>query len=76
MTATETLTKKQMRVLQFIARYIAEKKYPPAIRDIQSFMSISSPNGVICHLNALVRKGWIRREPLTSRGIVIIRELP
>jgi len=76
MIATETLTKKQMRVLQFIAKHIAEKQFPPSVRDIQMWFSFKSSNGVICHLNALVRQGWIRREPLLSRGIVIIRELP
>jgi SOS-response transcriptional repressor LexA len=34
-------------------------------------MSIKSPNGVVVHLDALEKKGWITRRPNASRGIEV-----
>ena len=42
-------------------KHIEQKGFPPAIRDICEAFSISSPNGVMCHLKALQKKGHINR---------------
>src|SRR5438132_8921874 len=53
------------------------KGSPPAIRDICEEFGISSPNGVMCHLKALEKKGYINRvtkkdnEKAQARGITI-----
>ena len=51
------LTKKQTAIYNFIRKHIEEKGFPPAIRDICTEFGISSPNGVMCHLKALEKKG-------------------
>jgi repressor LexA len=56
------LTAKQRQIFDFISRYIQEKGYPPAIRDIGEHFGIVSPNGVMCHLKALKSKGYIQRD--------------
>jgi repressor LexA len=56
------LTHKQQQILAFITRYIQENGYPPAIRDIGDHFAIVSPNGVMCHLKALKKKGYIHRD--------------
>lgn len=56
------LTSKQQEILAFIRRYIQENGYPPAIRDIGEAFDIKSPNGVMCHLRALQKKGYIHRD--------------
>jgi repressor LexA len=66
------LTAKQRRVYEFILRKISTRGYPPTIREIGAALRISSLRGVTCHLDALERKGYIKREP-TSRGISIVR---
>lgn len=62
---TETqaaLTPKQQQIFDFIRGYIEENGYPPAIRDIGVAFDIVSPNGVMCHLRALQKKGYIHRD--------------
>ncbi|HUV05112.1 MAG TPA: transcriptional repressor LexA [Armatimonadota bacterium] len=66
------LTEKQRSVLNFVIRYIAQHGYPPAIREIGANFGIRSLRGVTVHLDALQRKGFIRRES-TSRSIQVLR---
>jgi len=56
------LTANQMRIFDFIRKYIEQNGYPPAIRDIGRAFDIASPNGVMCHLRALQKKGYIHRD--------------
>jgi repressor LexA len=56
-----TLTGKQAEIYQFIRQEIESMGYAPAIRDIGTRFKITSPNGVMCHLKALEKKGFIRR---------------
>ena len=56
------LTESQMRIFQYICKYIEQSGYPPAIRDIGKAFDIASPNGVMCHLRALQKKGYIQRD--------------
>lgn len=65
------LTTKQQRIYDFICDHIQSTGYPPTIRDICKKFDISSPNGVMCHLKALEKKGKINRNPNLSRGITV-----
>jgi len=56
------LTEAQARIYNFIIKYIEQSGYPPAIRDIGDEFDIKSPNGVMCHLRALQKKGYIHRD--------------
>ncbi len=56
------MTSKQQEIFAFIRGYIEEHGYPPAIRDIGKAFDIKSPNGVMCHLRALQKKGYIHRD--------------
>ena len=55
-------TPKQQKIFEYIRSYIEENGYPPAIRDIGKAFGIVSPNGVMCHLRALQKKGYIHRD--------------
>src|SRR5438105_5290662 len=68
---TRGLTDKQDRILNFIVDYVNEKGYPPSIREIGNAFEISSLRGVTVHLDALERKGYIKRAS-TSRSITVI----
>jgi repressor LexA len=61
MTEHPALTAKQEAIYHFIRKHIETKGFPPAIRDICDEFGISSPNGVMCHLKALQKKGYINR---------------
>ena len=70
-------TAKQLAIYNYIRKHIENKGFPPAIRDICNAFSISSPNGVMCHLKALQKKGYIERvtkdkkQRAQARGITI-----
>ena len=63
------LTDRQKQILDFITVYIADRGYPPTIREIGKEMGIRSTNGVNDHLKALERKGYLRRDDLKSRAM-------
>jgi repressor LexA len=71
------LTEKQQDIFNFIRKHIETEGYPPAIRDICNEFKIKSPNGVMCHLKALQKKGYIHRvekkdkQKAQARGITI-----
>ena len=71
------MTDKQQAIYNFIRKHIEMKGFPPAIRDICDEFGISSPNGVMCHLKALQKKGYIHRvekrdtKKAQARGITI-----
>ena len=68
---TRQLTRRQEAILAFITRYVEQHGYPPAIREIGPAFGIKSLRGVTIHLDALERKGYIRRES-TSRSIQVL----
>jgi repressor LexA len=63
------LTDRQQQVLQYIRSSIADRGYPPTLREIGAHMGIRSTNGVNDHLRALERKGYLTREDMKSRAL-------
>ena len=77
MTITaEELTDRQQRVLQFIEAQIKKNGYPPTIREIGKHLGIKSTNGVNDHLNALERKGYVKRQEHKSRTLAVVQSKP
>ncbi len=66
------LTERQRQVYDFIREKIVHRGYGPTVREIGQQFAIRSPNGVVCHLRALERKGLIRRQPNKSRAIELL----
>ncbi|SYZ73224.1 LexA repressor [Candidatus Zixiibacteriota bacterium] len=75
MTVRERLTRRQKEILEYIESMITEHGKSPTIREIGEKFDISSTNGVRAHLEVLMKKGYIRREKLISRGIELVRSL-
>ena len=71
----ETLTKQQQTVFNFIRKQIKQNGNAPTIREIAEEMGFRSPNGVICHLTALEKKGLILRGSNKSRSISLTDEI-
>lgn len=63
------LTDRQQNVYEFIRDKIVNRGYGPTVREIGEQMDIRSPNGVMCHLRALEKKGMIKRTANKSRAI-------
>lgn len=64
------LTSRQTEIFNFIKNGIRQQ-HTPTVREIGAKFGILSPNGVMCHLKALERKGLITRLSHSSRGIQI-----
>ena len=67
------LKPRQYEILEFIKTFQDIKKYPPAIRDIQSACNLSSTSVVDYNLKILERDGYIKRDKTVSRSIEIIQ---
>lgn len=74
MGGLDSLTTRQREVYDFIREKIRTRGYGPTVREIGTQFQISSPNGVMCHLKALEKKGLINREPNMSRAIMLATE--
>ncbi len=70
----DSLTTRQREVFELIRDKITNRGYGPTVREIGQHFSINSPNGVMCHLKALEKKGLITREPNMSRAIQLTAE--
>lgn len=69
MADLDQLTDRQRAVYEFLRDKIVNRGYGPTVREIGEQFHINSPNGVMCHLRALEKKGLIRRTPNKSRAI-------
>jgi repressor LexA len=63
------LTPRQREIYEFLKDKIVNRGYGPTVREIGAHFDIKSPNGVMCHLKALEKKGLITRESHMSRAI-------
>src|SRR5947208_1974192 len=72
MADTDVLTPRQREIYHFIRGKIQGRGYGPTVREIGTEFHIKSPNGVMCHLKALQKKGLIHREPNMSRAIQLL----
>jgi len=72
---TDSLTTRQMAVFEFIRDKILARGYGPTVREIGENFQISSPNGVMCHLRALEKKGLLHRVRKADRAIARAIEL-
>ncbi len=70
------LSDRQQHIIKFIDRFIADRGYPPTIRDIQAGCRVSSTSVVDYNLNILKREGYIRRHAEVSRGIGLLTRSP
>ena len=68
----EKLTKRQEDILNFLKKYIADKGYPPTVREIGSALELSSPATIHVHLHNLIDKGFIRMEESKNRTIELL----
>lgn len=68
------LTKRQHAVLDTIRSWIRERGYPPTIRELGKQLGIKSLRGVTTHLDAIAKKGFLKREP-RARSISLLDAL-
>ncbi len=68
----QPLTEKQRAILEYIREQITTRGHSPTVREIGRHFGITSTNGVRTHLNALIRKGYLKKERFISRGLELV----
>ena len=66
------LTKKQLAVLQFIEDFEEEKGYSPSYREIMAGLELSSVSAVAEHIDNLVGKGVLKKNPGEPRSLEVL----
>jgi repressor LexA len=63
------LTRRQQAILDVIRTSVAERGYPPSIREICEAAGLASTSSVSHQLAMLERKGFLRRDPNRPRAV-------
>lgn len=67
------LTPGQQHVYETVVAYMFDRGLPPTLRELAAALNVSSLNGVSQHLDAIVKKGFLLREPGSHRGLSLPR---
>ena len=70
------LTRRQREVLTHIRAALERTGRPPTLRELGARLGIRSTTGVRDHLEALVAKGYLARDPHSARGLRLLRAEP
>jgi len=70
----ERLTERQEAIFGYLKNEIRRKGYPPTVREICDAVSLCSTSTVHSHLEALEKKGYIKRSPTKNRSIEILED--
>lgn len=65
----ESLTDTQRRVFEFVRAKVVGGEPAPTIREVTSAFGWRSKRAAVCHLEAIVRKGWLLSEPGKARSL-------
>lgn len=66
------LSDRQQAVLDAIRASVTKRGYPPTLREIGRKVGLHSVSAVAYQLDALERKGYLRRDPAVPRGLVVL----
>jgi len=67
------LTPRQQAILRVIEETMADRGYPPSVREIGQGVGLTSPSSVAHQLKALEELGYLRRDPNRPRALVVAR---
>ncbi len=68
----DNLTPRQQEILNYIAKEIKKKGYPPSIREIGQAVGLRSSSTVHAHLEKLQSLGYLRRDPTKPRALEVL----
>lgn len=70
-TSGSSLTDRQRSILECIETSMAERGFPPSVREIGDTVGLTSPSTVHNHLNTLQKLGYLERDPNLPRAIKV-----
>lgn len=71
----KTLSVRQQKILNFIRSFMADRAFPPTVRDIVRGCGISSTSVADYNLAILEREGYLKRHREVSRGIELLGDI-
>ncbi|WP_156251211.1 transcriptional repressor LexA [Pseudactinotalea terrae] len=71
-TQGSRLTERQQLIMEAIRSSLATRGYPPTMREIGDVVGLASPSSVKYQLAVLEEKGYLRRDPISTRAIEIV----
>lgn len=72
----KSLSEKQRSILEYIARSVDARGYPPSMREIGDAVGLSSLSSVTHQLNQLELSGYLRRDPNRPRALEVLIDMP
>lgn len=69
------LKKNQQRIYDYIRRVIADRGYPPTVREIGQAVGLSSPSSVQAQINNLKEMGYLRNSKDSPRTIEVVDDV-
>jgi repressor LexA len=75
-SARPTLTEKQIAILEYISRSVAQRGYPPSMREIGNAVGLASLSSVTHQLKRLELAGYLRRDANRNRALEVLLDLP
>ena len=66
---------RRQKIVEFIARTVEERGYPPSVREIAEAVGLASTSAVHHHLIALERDGLLERGSHSSRALRLTRSV-
>jgi repressor LexA len=70
------LSPKQQAILEYVARTVANRGYPPSMREIGDAVGLASLSSVSYQLDQLELAGYVRRDPNRPRAMEVLIDLP
>ena len=72
--STPDLTDRQRHILEVIHDHVANRGYPPSVREIGNAVGLKSPSSVHAQLETLEAKGYLKRDPTKPRALEMGRD--
>lgn len=71
-TMINKLSEKQRQILNFVAKEVNEKGYPPSVREICSAVGFKSTSTVHSYLERLEKDGYLQKDPSKPRALRVV----
>jgi repressor LexA len=67
----DDITARQRRIIEYIRETVAQRGYPPTVREIGEAVGLTSSSSVHAQLANLERRGMLKRDPTKPRAMEI-----
>ena len=70
----DKLKEREAQILNYLRREIADKGYPPTVREICDAVGIKSTSTAHKDIKNLVNKGYLRKDPAKPRALILVTQ--